>query len=45
MNKDTVSYEVMIDIISNIVKRYIEKDVQTTKEDDEKCLALELQHI
>lgn len=37
MDKESVSYEILIDIISKIVKRYIDKE-QANEEDDEKCL-------
>ncbi|WP_275299578.1 hypothetical protein [Clostridium sp. YIM B02506] len=38
MKKESVSYEIMIDLIANIVKKYIDNNGQATKEDDDKCL-------
>lgn len=32
MKKKDVSYEIMIDLIANIVKKYINNDSRTTKE-------------
>lgn len=36
--KKSVSYELIIDLITNIVKRYIDNNGQATMEDDDKCL-------
>jgi hypothetical protein len=33
MKKENVSYEIMIDLISNIVKKYIDNEAISTKED------------
>ncbi|GFZ30778.1 hypothetical protein CSC2_13040 [Clostridium zeae] len=37
MDKENVSYEIFIDVIAKMVKRYID-NIQATKEDDDKCL-------
>jgi|GEM_PF-3766023 hypothetical protein len=36
MKKESISYEIMIDIISNIVKKYIENEAITVKEGETK---------
>jgi hypothetical protein len=38
MKKKDVSYEIIIDLISNIVKKYLDNNGQTAKEDEGKCL-------
>lgn len=38
MKKKSVSYELIIDLIANIVKKYIDNNGQAAKEDDDKCL-------
>lgn len=38
MKNESISYEIMIDIISNIVKKYIDNDGQTIKDGDGECL-------
>lgn len=43
MEKESISYEMMIDIITNIVKRCIDNEqILVTKEGDDKCLNIEL---
>jgi hypothetical protein len=38
MKNESVSYEIMIDLITNIVKKYINNDEDKTKEVNDKCL-------
>ncbi|WP_291643053.1 hypothetical protein [Clostridium sp.] len=38
MKKESVSYEIMIDLITNIVKKYINNDGEKSKEANDKCL-------
>lgn len=34
MKKEDVSYEIIIDLISNIVKKYLDNKGETSKEDE-----------
>ncbi len=38
MKKESINYEIMIDLIANIVKKYIENDEQITKDGDGECI-------
>jgi hypothetical protein len=41
MNKENVSYELMIDLLSNMVKKYMDNNEQLTKDGDNECLSVE----
>lgn len=41
MEKENINYEIMIDIISNIVKKYIDNEEMVTKDGDNICLEIE----
>lgn len=38
MKKESISYEIMIDLITNIVKKYIDNAGEVTKDGESKCL-------
>jgi hypothetical protein len=38
MKEKSVSYELIMDLITNIVKKYIDNNGQATEEGDDKCL-------
>lgn len=41
MKKESVSYEVMIDLIANIVKKFVDNNGQVTKDGESECLNVE----
>lgn len=38
MKKESISYEIMIDLIANIVKKHTENSKQVTEDGDSECL-------
>ena len=45
MDKESINYEIMIDIISNIVKKYIDNNEIVTEDGDARWLEIESQDI